>query len=281
MQRRKLVIEKLIDGDVEFHISGKNEDLKQKFMLLIALHSKSEKFLIDTDALPKKEIMDNSSAIDQFIIPPYDNMWIESKIDDMSIVIMLSCIKYKDQPEITDGIPVNIRNEFLLKCDESNGKIIGINFMISNKYGVVVLPKTIMFPPKNMVNYLVINSLGETGLPKDTEGDLFRQFIELCFCAIASLNIKGLSTSTSVEPDVDLQKARNKRGKPPLFTYTYVKALSAKTPTSSLNQGTSLTKGFHSVRGHFKNINGDLRWWSAHFAGSGPLKTRRAYVVKS
>lgn len=90
-----------------------------------------------------------------------------------------------------------------------------------------------------------------------------------CFLsALNCINVRRVETA----PDERLQKARAKRGKPPLFSYwTLELALPREEGQKANGGGTHTSPRLHLCRGHIKKRKTGYFWWQPHVRGNKDL----------
>jgi hypothetical protein len=110
--------------------------------------------------------------------------------------------------------------------------------------------------------------------------DIHRKMIHLPFTAFSLLHCKNIK-EVEILPDMALQKARQRRGKLPLYGYHVLK-LNVSVEEEHRVYGVSDSNDkvhmrHHMVRGHFKNLqhnrfkNKGMYWWPAHWRGNPDL----------
>jgi hypothetical protein len=88
------------------------------------------------------------------------------------------------------------------------------------------------------------------------------------FSALNCVNVRRVETV----PDAKLQKARARRGKPPLFSYWTLELALPRTGGQKANGGgTHTSPRLHLCRGHIKKRKTGYFWWQPHVRGNKDL----------
>ena len=100
---------------------------------------------------------------------------------------------------------------------------------------------------------------------------------------LAILNAKNLA---AVHPDTTdltkLNRARAKRGKPPMLQFRKVTVSLSRSATARASQRGDGAMPLHTVRGHFKVRKSGIYWWSPYWRGDASVGvvSRTGYTVK-
>ena len=103
----------------------------------------------------------------------------------------------------------------------------------------------------------------------DLKGSVANLFSPLA-CMLGRLNARGIERKY-IKPDEKLNKARRKKGKNPLVSYTKVKVAPFRPPLghSGPRDGDYTPKRYHFRRGHLRHFaNGEKTWVNSCFVGS-------------
>lgn len=94
--------------------------------------------------------------------------------------------------------------------------------------------------------------------------------------AILLMNSRNLIATEHVPTPTKLNKAREKRGKPPLLDYTQVRvSMSRALAGRAGSTGEREASRFHAVAGHFKVRKSGIYWWNDHTRGDPTRGTVR------
>jgi len=272
--RRKLILEKVIDGeigDLSCEVPG-----CESVEAIRSGAPSAERFLVNTADL--QLLRKHPDVIEEFRdATPYDHMWVELHEDltdeeqraasDYAGQIGLDtgyktvdsdvCVHYTRNPEPTLHVYALLgRGQFLSYA----GMVTSAGVKLC-AYAVRVA-RDVGIPDAEYAVQDVITHARET----------YAAMVALC-------NIKGDVLRSASEAPAKVNKKRVASGKAPLRGYTYIR-LNREAPSTTGAGASGVGRAVHLVRGHFKRRSTGVFWWKPHFAGTLPGVDRVAYVVQ-
>ncbi len=254
MERRKLIFEKLLDGDILVSVdaAGNVPKLLNKHKPMVAFKSGAPVFVFDIGdvELAINAIPDDawSSMMSHL---PYPRLFVELRGEGIDIAAYVTA-----DPAVTVVFARDGDIAVLLGVAEGERETFYKTCMITLGSDVPIVD------------------------PSKDQFDVVRNANSWVLAALSILNVQGDVVRERLEAPAEVNAKRAKRGKPQLQPYTYV-YLNRETDHSTSGESTGRVVSQHIRRGHFKRTRHGTFWWRPCVVGSGPAKERKAYIVKS
>lgn len=254
MERRKLLFEKLVDGELRILVdaAGNVPKLLKKHNPMAAFKSGVPVFVFD---LADVEVAINAIPDDTWshmmLNLPYPRLLVELRGGGTDVAAYITA-----DPAVIVVFARDGDTALLLGVAEGERETFYKTCMITLGSDV------------SMVD------------PSKNQFDVVRSANSWVLSALSLLNVQGDVVRERLEAPAEVNAKRAKRGKPQLQPYTYVH-LNRETDHSTSGESTGRVVSQHIRRGHFKRTRHGTFWWRPCVVGSGPAKERKAYIVKS
>lgn len=211
--------------------------------------------------------------------PPFPLSWFESKNPKCGPECRIGCL-ITDCGDHLDGQGSFFHSKGCHQFFQSTDKGNSVNEFFPTKISIPLDVKTFLPDFDNHKMFICREAVPKDVDPDDPEtleniASLTRHVTLLPFFCIGLLNCKNVAqVQNPVSPKI--QKARERRGKYPLFNFRTLKITGTRGAPNTPLGGTAASPSLHVQRGHFKDFNEKplfgrhkgTFWWQPHARGS-------------